>query len=97
MSRGSEVAQGSGERKKNKCVRHRDNAFPPPNGAQFFHRGGLDADPIGRDLQNFRDPGLHGRTVRSDLWRLRQESHIDVHDPAAALSHPARGIREEQV
>ena len=97
MSRASGDASRCGERKKNKRAGHRHDAFPPPDRAQFFHCGGFDPDPIGRDRQDFRDAGLHGRTMRPDLGSLCQERDIDIHDPTAALSHPAGGIRKEQV
>ena len=54
------------------------DAFLPAGKAHAFGGGGFDADPAGRDAEDFGDAGDHLRTVRADLGALADDGEIEM-------------------
>src|SRR5712671_1102939 len=75
----------------------RGDAFAAAGEAEPLGRRRLDADPVGRDFQDFGDPLDHAVAIWRDLRPLADDRHVDRRDRAAALAHQRSGVSEKAV
>src|SRR5712675_3802083 len=75
----------------------RGDAFTAAGEAEPLGRRRLDADPVRRDFEDFRQPLDHAVAIWCDFRPLADDRHIDRGDRAAPFAHQRGGIGEKPV